>query len=380
VGRESSVFRISHVQPIALDIYGHRDEDFGSKVQYFLPNMAAAQARLGHRPTVHLLTSFQRRKLSVDGVDVVFHPCIQPPRSQPERVRFARQVSASMVRAIDADSADIVHFHGARSIHFMFAAIAWRARRQGVPLVAQDHGPRQVGRVMRSGQRFALRGCKAVMAANEDGLKRLGALGVPEDRLHLVPNAVDPAIFHPVPQEPPPPDRPFRVFVLSRLWEDKDPLTMAAALGQLARRGRRVEVTVVGRGPLRDSVEARLRAAGVAAAFIDEVPQTAMPDHYRRADAFVLTSLREGSNQAVLEAMACGLPVVATDIPGVRESLRGVGVTVAPGDPSAVADSLERLARNPTHWRQQRQRGLRRTKGLTWQAIAERVCAIYASA
>jgi glycosyltransferase involved in cell wall biosynthesis len=377
---ERSGLRISHVQPIALDIYGHRDEDFGSKVKYFLPNMAAAQARLGHRPTVHLLTSFQRRELSVDGVDVVFHGCIQPPRSQPERVRFARQLSASMVRAIDADAADVVHFHGARSLHLMFTAVAWCARREGVPLVAQDHGPRQVGRVMRSGQRMALRSCKAVMAANEEGLERLGALGVPEDRLHLVPNAVDPAIFHPVPQESPPPDRPFRVFVLSRLWEDKDPLTMAAALGELARRGRRVEVTVVGRGPLREPVEVRLRGAGVAATFIEEVPQTAMPDHYRHADAFVLTSLREGSNQAVLEAMACGIPVVATDIPGVRESLRGVGVTVAAGDPTAVADSLERLASNPAHWRGQRQRGLRRTSGLTWQGVAERVCDIYESA
>lgn len=67
---------------------------------------------------------------------------------------------------------------------------------------------------------------------------------------------------------------------------------------------------------------------------------------YRWADAFVLASDKEGMPLVVLEAMAAGLPVVATDVPGTRELVGGVGLLAEP-DPAALAAAIDRIAREP---------------------------------
>jgi glycosyltransferase involved in cell wall biosynthesis len=368
---------ISHVQPLSLDLYGHDEREWGHGVRYFLPNMAIAQAGQGDRPVVHMLTSRRRRhELDVEGVHVVFHPCVQPPRRLSVERRFARQVSPSMLRAIGEGRPDVVHFHGARSIHGMYAFTAAAAGRRRLPLVAQDHGHRPVGRLEMAMLRFALARTAEVMPANEEGVEFFAGLGVPRERLTIMPNGIEPSLFH-ANGRARTPNSTFEVLVVSRLWADKDPLTMAEAVAEFARRERGIRVTIVSRGPLRDEVERRLVEAGVPTTIVDEVPHHDLPTLYRRADALVLTSLREGSNQAVVEAMACGLPVVASDIPGIRESLRGVGFLVEPQRPDLVADALQTLATNTEAWRHAQSAGIERASELTWSAVLERLRQVY---
>lgn len=383
-----SGLRVAHVQPMTLDLFGHDDAEFGTSVRYSVANLALAQARQGLRPTVHLLASdpFWRgrpRRREVDGMQVRYHPCVQPPRPLGPRHRFARQLSPAMLAAVSRGDADVVHFHGVRQFHPMYAAVAWRARQQGLPLIAQDRGGRHVGRIETAAQRYGLRHSHAVLAAGTDSLAELRGLGVPEARLHLVPNGVDREVFHPgLPREPSAPPAPLRVLSLARMYEDKDPFTMLEAVCELHRRGRPVELTAIGAGPLRGQVRARAQAAGLPAAFIEHVPQGDLPEHYRAADVLVLTTaaIGEGWNQATLEAMACGLPVVATDVPGVRDSAGGAALLVPPGDPTAVADAVQRLTGDPALWHAQRDRGLARVEDLTWDAIARRLDGLYQEA
>jgi glycosyltransferase involved in cell wall biosynthesis len=152
---------------------------------------------------------------------------------------------------------------------------------------------------------------------------------------------------------------------------------MAAGLAQLARRGRSIHVTIVSGGPLRQRVDACLRTAGVPVTFVDHVPQSELADYYRAADALVLTSLREGFNQATVEAMACGLPVVATDIPGIRDGVGDAGILIPTGDPGAVADAVQRLIDEPESRRFYRQLGLARVGRFDWSEIARRLHEIY---
>ena len=124
----------------------------------------------------------------------------------------------------------------------------------------------------------------------------------------------------------------------------------------------------------------RLRAGAVRANFIDQVPQAELGEHYRAADALVLTSLREGFNQATIEAMACGLPVVATDIPGVREGVGAAGLLIPTRNPGALADALERLILDRELWRVHGELGVARAKQFDWDQIAARLHRIYADA
>jgi len=370
--------RIAHVQPLSIDLFGFRDDEWGTRFRYAVPNLAAAQLAAGDRPTVHLLAGDDRRRahhMELGGIDVEFHPSVEPqPRGTTER-RFSRQVSTSMLRAIDPASVDVVHFHGARSLHAMLALVVTQARRRKVPVVAQDHGPRLVGPFMRSLQRAALRRCDALMAANEDSLAELSGKA-PRVEVTMVANGVDPAQFHPD-ETAQRPDRPFRVLVVSRLMADKDPLTAIDACADLARRGHELELTVVGVGAQADEVRRRVEAAGIPARWFDTMPQPELADEYRRAHVLVLSSLREGFNQSTLEAMACGTPVVASDIPGIREGVGDAGILLPPGDAGAFAEHLARLIADPALRSTMAGRSIERASSYTWPAISEQVREVY---
>jgi glycosyltransferase involved in cell wall biosynthesis len=372
-----SSLRIAHVQPIALDLFGHKDEDWGSAVRYFLPNIAAAQVVHGDRPTVHLLTSSQPKQMDVDGIDVHFHSCLQLPRRYPVTARFGRQLSMSMIRALRQGKADIIHFHGACSLHAMYGAVARRAKHQNIPLVSQDHGPRRGKWLENRLLRYGFQNTHALLAANDESKKTLQQMDGVRAPVYIQPNGYDPKLCYPKDRALRGPDDLFSILVVSRLWEDKDPVTMARGISALAKRHRNVQLTVIGQGFLRRQVEDELRGALLQVNFIEHVSQEKLADHYRAADVLVLTSLREGWNQATMEAMACGLPVVATDIPGIRDGVADAGVLIPPQSPDRLADALERLLLRPEEGARHRELGLRRSAMFTWDSVTKSLREVY---
>jgi glycosyltransferase involved in cell wall biosynthesis len=368
--------RIAHVYPVSIDLYGFRDDEWGSAYRSFLPNMTAAQVARGDHPTVHTLTTGRRGHTEViEGVRVVFHPKVEPQPGGTVQRRFSRQVSPALLRALRRDAMDLVHFHGARSMHGPLALVVARAVQQHIPVVAQDHGPRSVGPFTRTLHRTALRRCAAILALNDASRDELRDIA-PDVEMAQVANGVDRSLFHPGAGHDHASD-PFRVLVVSRLMEDKDPLTGVEAIVAVAGRGHRIEVTVVGVGELRDAVAERLRAAGVPTTMIDKVRQPELADLYRRANVLLLSSLREGFNQATLEAMSCGTPVLASDIPGIRDGVGDAGLLVPAGDVGGFTAQLERLVTDPSAWREHQRRGIDRAARYTWPAIVEGIDAVY---
>ena len=163
--------------------------------------------------------------------------------------------------------------------------------------------------------------------------------GVPGDRVVVIPNAVDPADW-------PAAASSTDVAFLGRLDPIKDVPTLVAAMARLPD----MNLHVYGDGPDRPRIERSIADHHVA----DRVtlhgavdrPQAALA----RAGVLVLPSLAEGFGLVLIEAMAAGVPVVATDVPGVRDVVRdGVtGLLVPPGDPAALAAAVARLSADPT--------------------------------
>ena len=119
------------------------------------------------------------------------------------------------------------------------------------------------------------------------------------------------------------------------------------ALARLAARWPDLRMCFVGDGPQRAALQAQATALGIAdqVRFVGAVPNPELATWYSAADAMLLSSRSEGWAHVLLEAMACGTPVVATNVGGTSEVLAAAvaGRLVAPHDPLAIADGLNAL-------------------------------------
>lgn len=131
-----------------------------------------------------------------------------------------------------------------------------------------------------------------------------------------------------------------------------------------------------------EAIFALARELGVADAvrFVGFVPPEELPLWYNAADAFVYPSLYEGFGLPLLEAMACGTPVVASETPALREVVANAGLIVGPRDVPALSQVLLQLARAPELRQELADRGLRRAGEYSWRRTAAETAAVYRAA
>jgi glycosyltransferase involved in cell wall biosynthesis len=182
------------------------------------------------------------------------------------------------------------------------------------------------------------------------------------DKVVVIHCGIDPARFRPAacgeldraPRGP----VPFRVVCVGRLRAVKGQGVLLGACRLLAARGIAVECHLVGDGPDRAALEERVRASGLdgRVRFHGWRTPAEVAVLLRAADVAAAPSVPspdgqlEGTPVAIMEAMATGLPVVASRLTGIPELVDdGVtGLLTHPGDPVALASALERLWRDPT--------------------------------
>ncbi len=177
-------------------------------------------------------------------------------------------------------------------------------------------------------------------------------IGVAPERITQIYNGVDTAQFAPAPQARPPiAGCPFTaadlwfVGTVGRMQEVKDQVTLAKAFVRAVRRhpsGTRLRLVMVGDGPLRKRVDDVLGAAGLRELAWLPGERSDVPDILRGLDCFVLPSLAEGVSNTILEAMATGLPVVATRVGGNPELVEdgATGQLVPSADSEAMAMAI----------------------------------------
>ena len=111
--------------------------------------------------------------------------------------------------------------------------------------------------------------------------------------------------------------------------------------------------------------------------FLDYVPPEQLPWLYRAAQAFVFPSLYEGFGLPVLEAMACGTPVIASDTSSLPEVVGEAGILLDPYDTGAWSDAMLRLTRDSGLRDELRQKGLEQAKKFSWRSTAEKTLRVY---
>jgi glycosyltransferase involved in cell wall biosynthesis len=185
-----------------------------------------------------------------------------------------------------------------------------------------------------------------IAVSNETG-KALGALGVDPARIRVVENGIDVEAFGKTP------DPRLRdelgiapgdatLATIARLTMQKGHEFLIAAMPSILERRPDARLLLLGEGELRETLETQARSLGVSGRVSFLGVRSDIPDVLALTDVFVLPSLWEGTSLALLEAMAAGKPIVATDIDGNRPLLkdRRDCLLVPPGDPAPLADAI----------------------------------------
>ncbi|TDT63174.1 glycosyltransferase [Frigoribacterium sp. PhB116] len=364
--------------------------------------LSAALVRRGHDVVVYTRrddAGLSDRVVMPSGVTVV-HVAAGPAEHVPkdELLPHMAALADGLEQAWLADRPDVVH------AHFWMSGVASldAARRpsvrdagQGrtVPVVQTFHA---LGHVKRRHQglldtsppeRAQLepqvgRTVDTVIATCSDEVFELRGIGVEADRIDVAPCGVDTALFTPEgPQEAR--RRPTRIATVGRLVTRKGHGTAISALARLVDEGRDVELLVVGGPPRERLAEDETYRALAALAdelgvrdrveFRGQVPQAELPTVLRSLDALVCAPWYEPFGIVPLEAMACGVPVVAASVGGLIDTVVDgrTGRLVPTRDPEAVAGALGVLVDSPATAAQYGREGRRRARSrYSWDRVA----------
>lgn len=226
-------------------------------------------------------------------------------------------------------------------------------------------------------ERLALRRGSAAYACSTgagDVLTRKGMRG----EVCVVPLGTDLSHFSPVARDAP--DGRLVVGYVGRLAAHKGVDVLLHALAADAR----LVLHVAGDGPEAPALQALTRRLGLRdrVTFAGFVSQADLPDLYRTLDVLAVPSVPvpgwiEQFCRVAVEAMATGVPVVASDLGSLPEVVGDAGVLVAPSDPGALGHELARLLDEPGRWAELRRRALEHAARFSWAAVAEQQAAMY---
>ncbi len=190
-------------------------------------------------------------------------------------------------------------------------------------------------------------------------------------KIFVVPNGVATEFFMPVRQGV---NRPLRLLFVGRLGSQKNLLRL---LGAVSRLKREVTLEIVGQGEQSATLREACRSMRLDnVSFAGRRVGDELLESYANADAFVLSSDKEGMALAALEAMAAGLPVIATDVPGNKELLKNVGILVEPRA-DALAEAIDAVAGDDEMRRELAVQSRSAARQYSWKAVARRIERVY---
>jgi len=321
----------------------------------------------------------------VDGVDVYRAPAVQLTRFTRMQASLSPGLLPLAWRVARSRPPDILHAHNLFFFSTPFAVLLRHLLKR--PLVTTLHlgSPRQLGgasRLLASTYervvgRAVVRNSDRVIAVSSAVAQHALRLGANPEAVRVVANGVDIDRFHPATEHR---NGAFRIACVGRLISNKGPQYLVEAAPEVLRAHPEAEFVFVGDGPLRPHLEERAWQLGVSRRLTFLGTRRDVASILRTCHLLARPSLLEGMPLTVLEAMACGLPVVATPISGTAELVRHGenGLLVPPADPASLARAILRLMADEPLREVQGREGRRLVeRGYSWDAVAAKTLAVY---
>lgn len=237
--------------------------------------------------------------------------------------------------------------------------------------------------------RLAIERSDRVAAVSKALGNEMLALGQPRRSIATVYNGVDTVTFAPTPERRDElrrnlglPAGGAGIVMVSRLARSKGVHELLAAFVRLNAQHKEAWLAIVGDGPERAGLVRRVESLGIGSRVIlpGAVPHDVVPQWLNASDIFVLPSYNEGLPNVVMEAMACGLPVLATDVGGISEAVTEActGFLVQPRSADALIAPLEELLANPPLRTRLGRAGRERVeRQFGWRRSAECLLSVY---
>jgi len=259
-------------------------------------------------------------------------------------------------RFMQQQQVDIVHVHGTRAN----TNILWAARSLHLPLVYTIHGwsfHEGLHPVMKhariAAEKYITRKAQVNICVSESNL-RTGVKAFGGFKAEVIRNGVNPQKFDPAAAYPDVkaacgiPARHLVVGYIARMTLQKDPVNMIIAFATVAAQLPDITLLMVGGGELQQTAKDTAASLGISNRVVFQDFRQDVPAVLNAMDIYCLPSLWEGFPIGVLEAMAMGKAVVASDVDGTREAVdhEHNGLLVPPSDSAALAAAIIRLARD----------------------------------
>lgn len=355
------------------------------RAAYELSRRIAAQ---GHHVTVLTLNTRKApARESMEGMAVIRVDSLDLTKTLGIQLGLSFAALPALWRLLKPGRWDLIHAH---SLFFQLSLVGvLLARLRGIPVVTTAHlGPaRDLGGrygllsslYEQTLGRAVLKCSTRVIGVSEAVARHVRGLGSAAAKTVAIPNGVDVEAFKPRRGA----GKGETVIFVGRLIFNKGPQFLVEALPAVATRFPEARFQLIGEGPLRSELETRVARAGLGerVRFLGE--REDVPALLAEGDLLVRPSLLEGLPLAVLEAMACGLPIIATPVGGTPEVVKdGVnGFLVKPGDVSQLTERLcDLLADAALRRKMGRANRSLVEQGYSWDEIATRTLAVYRQA
>ena len=204
-------------------------------------------------------------------------------------------------------------------------------------------------------------------------------LGINDNKITIIPNGVDTSTFTPLPSR----QREDIILFVGSLIQRKGANFLLEAMASIAHNFPHYRLVLIGDGPQKTSLQQLAKRLGIdqRVTFTGRLPQHQVKKWMQRAKVFVLPSVEEGMGVVLIEALASGTPVVASNVGGIPDVITSdVGILVPPKDVQALANALRDILRDPSHWDMMSHRARRRAVEIyDWGQVSQRFVSLYHS-
>ena len=227
--------------------------------------------------------------------------------------------------------------------------------------------------------RFAARYADKLICVSKEMIKCARFAGAADNKLILFYNPIDLSLFYPCKIKMRKNEK--ICLYVGTLRPEKGIEYFVEAIPKVMERICDVKFIIVGNGPIRNDLDKLIKAKKIEQSvnLVGHVPRHEIVEYYQKADVLVMPSLREAQGIVALESMACGLPIIASNIGGIPEIVKDNfnGFLVPPANISALSDAIVKVLSNPDLRRKLSNNAIDSAKEFSWRNNIERINKVY---